>query len=187
MLKRLIIVAILSIPLMVWAFFKPVRILTPELAGVSCVTKLICIDNLSRFAEASILYQNSIGFVGRNVGNFSNQPRVIFCDTEACFRSFGFTRSSANAVGTFGIVISPRAWEEYYVRHEMIHHLQKEIIGNFKGAFITPNWFIEGMAYSLSDDPRPILPEPWQQYRSQFNTWYQHVGKERLWVEATKL
>lgn len=134
-----------------------------------------------------MLYENSIKFVGETVGNVINKPRVIFCNTEACFQSFGFSLSSANAVGTFGIVISPRAWEDYYVRHEMIHHLQKEMLGNFKGSFITPNWFIEGMAYSLSEDPRPTLPESWQQYRSQFGAWYRHVGKEYLWAEAAKL
>lgn len=187
MLKRILIFAVLSLPLTAWAIFKPVRILAPELAGVSCINQSICIDDPSRIAEASTLYENSIRFVGATVGGITNKPRVIFCATETCFQSFGFSRSSANAVGTFGIVISPRAWEPYYMRHEMIHYLQKERLGNVKSRLVTPNWFIEGMAYSLSEDPRPILPEPWQQYRSQFDTWYKQVGKEKLWVEAAKL
>jgi hypothetical protein len=187
MLKRILIFTLLSLPLTAWAFFKPVRVLAPELAGVSCITQNICIDDPSHIAEASTLYENSIQFVGATIGEITNRPRIIFCSTEACFQSFGFSRSSANAVGTFGIVISPRAWEPYYVRHEMIHHLQKERLGNVKGWLVTPNWFIEGMAYSLSEDPRPTLPEPWQQYRSQFGTWYKQVGKEQLWAEAAKL
>jgi hypothetical protein len=69
----------------------------------------------------------------------------------------------------------------------MIHHLQKERLGNLKGWLVTPNWFIEGMAYFLSEDPRPTLAEPWQQYRFQFDAWYKQVGKEHLWAEAGKL
>lgn len=185
--KRILIVALLLLPLAAWALLKPIRILAPALAGVSCVTEFLCVDDPSRLTEASTLYENSLQFVDTFVGEIATKPRVVFCATEACFQSFGFKLASANAIGTFGIVISPRAWEPYYVRHEMIHHLQKERLGNIKGWLITPNWFIEGMAYSLSEDPRPTLPDPWQQYRSQFGAWYKQVEKGNLWAEAARL
>jgi hypothetical protein len=35
-------------------------------------------------------------------------------------------------------------------------------------------WLIEGMAYSLSNDPRSELHEPFESYRQQFNNWYRH-------------
>ena len=186
MLKRILIIILLSLPLAAWAFFKPVRILAPELIGVTCVSAVICLDDSSRVAEASALYQNALQFVGSSIGEIEEPPRVVFCASEACNESFGF-KSAANTIGTFGIVISPRAWKPYYLRHEMIHHLQKERLGNFKGWLVTPDWFMEGMAYLLSEDPRPILPEPLQQYRSEFATWYKQVGRERLWLEADKL
>ena len=186
MLKRILIIIFLSLPLAAWAFFKPVRILAPELAGVTCVSAVICIDDSSRLAEASDLYQNALQFVGSSIGEIEQSPRVVFCASEACNESFGF-KSAANTIGTFGIVISPRAWKPYYLRHEMIHHLQKERLGNVKGWLVTPDWFMEGMAYLLSEDPRPTLPEPLQQYRSEFATWYKQVGRERLWLEAGKL
>lgn len=47
------------------------------------------------------------------------QPRIIFCSTDACFQSFGFKKQAGATIGIFGIVISPRAWKPYYVRHEM--------------------------------------------------------------------
>lgn len=186
MLKRLLIVIVLSLPVATWAFFKPVRILAPELAGVSCVSQSICIDDPAQLGEASALYQSAFNFVSASIGKMEHPPLVVFCTTEACNESFGF-KAPANAIGTFGIVIAPRAWKPHYMRHEMIHHLQKERLGNFQGWLVTPNWFIEGMAYSLSEDPRPVLAEPWQQYRDQFNTWYRQVGKKRLWQEAAKL
>jgi hypothetical protein len=43
------------------------------------------------------------------------------------------------------------------------------------------------MAYSLSEDPRQKLSEPFEQYRSKFEVWYRLVGKEQLWTEARNL
>ena len=68
----------------------------------------------------------------------------------------------------------------------MIHHVQAERLGIFT-QWRSPAWFKEGMAYSLSQDPRSHLAKPLQQYRSDFEKWYQSVGKERLWEEAQKL
>ena len=187
MLKRLLSIALLALPIAAWAFFKPVRVLAPELAGVSCIGEVICIDDPSRYVEASRLYESAIRFVGASVGEIGHKPLVIFCATDGCFQSFGLGQRSAATIGTFGIVVSPRAWKPHYLRHEMIHHLQKEKLGNLKAWIGTPEWFIEGMAYSLSEDPRPVLTEPWQQYRSRFEVWYRQVGKERLWAEAASL
>ncbi|MDD2768612.1 MAG: hypothetical protein PHT19_07745, partial [Methylococcus sp.] len=105
---------------------------------------------------------------------------------EACFQSFGLGKRSAATIGTFGIVISPRAWKPHYVRHEMIHHLQNEKLGMIQ-VWRMPEWFIEGMAYALSEDPRSTLSEPFDQYRSQFNRWHEQVGHARLWIEARHL
>ena len=77
-------------------------------------------------------------------------------------------------------VISPRGWKPYYLRHEMIHWIQAERLGFFK-MYSEPEWFIEGMAYSLSQDPRPTLVEPFQGYRTKFQAWYAVGGKEHLW------
>lgn len=133
------------------------------------------------------MYDESLMFVGTTVGEIRKQPLVIFCVTEGCYQSFGSGRPTAKTVATFGIVISPRGWKPYYIRHEMIHHLQRERLGTLKSWLVTPSWFMEGMAYSLSEDPRESLAEPFQQYRSQFEAWYRDVGKNRLWEKASKL
>ena len=69
----------------------------------------------------------------------------------------------------------------------MIHHLQNEHLGFLKASFMAPEWFIEGMAYALSGDPRSKLSEPWESYRVRFRTWYAEIDKERLWLEASQL
>lgn len=186
MLKHLLLICMLLIPAAAWAFIKPVRIVAPELAGVSCSSDFICTDDVSRYQEAAALYDESLHFVDTRVGSIENKPRVIFCSTDACFQSFGFKKQAGANIGIFGIVISPRAWKPYYVRHEIIHHLQNEKLGMIK-AWREPEWFMEGMAYSLSEDPRQKLSEPFEQYRSQFEVWYRLMGKERIWIEARNL
>jgi hypothetical protein len=68
----------------------------------------------------------------------------------------------------------------------MIHRLQTQQLGTMRMYFL-PGWFVEGMAYYQSEDPRPQLAEPFQSYRSKFESWYMGVGKERLWLEAKSL
>lgn len=187
MLKRLFLVVLLFSPAAAWALYKPMRVLAPQLVvGISCVTENICTDDAARFPKAERLYHDALQFVVSSVASVERSPRVIFCVTETCFHSFGFTKSSANSVGVFGIVISPRAWNQTYLRHEMIHHIQAERMGVYK-QWRSPEWFKEGMAYSLSRDSRKDLTEPFHQYRAKFEEWYQSVGKERLWEEAKNL
>ncbi len=189
-MKKLLLIPsilILLTPLAAWAIYKPVRVLAPEwVESVTCVSSVICIDDETRYSEASELYENALGFIARAVGPFQNKPRVIFCTTETSFQSFGFNRASASTVGKSGIIISPRGWKSHYISHEMIHYRQAEELGTL-ASLLEPEWFIEGMAYSLSDDPRQQLSEPWEQHRVKFNAWFNKVDKERLWLDAKKL
>ena len=186
-MKRSIVAALLVAVIAIWALFKPVRILAPEWNGISCVNATICTDDPSRYTIALNLYENAAQFVEASVGQMERKPRVIFCATENCFQSFGLGRRSAATVGTLAIVVSPRAWQPHYIRHEMLHHIQNERIGSLKIWITTPEWFTEGMAYSLSEDPRPILSEPWQHDRAQFDSWLGQVGKDHLWEAAAQL
>lgn len=186
MLKRLLLIVMLCVPVATWAFFKPVRIVAPELAGLSCFNYTLCIDDLSRAHEAADLYDEALKFVEVSVGRIEYKPRVIFCSSDACAEHFSLGQRAGMTLGTLGIAIAPRGWKPFYLRHEMIHHLQSEQLGMLI-AWTKPKWFLEGMAYFLSEDPRSKLSEPFQAYRSQFERWYAGVGKERIWSEADKL
>jgi len=185
-MQRSLVVAVLLLPAAAWAFIKPVRVVAPRLIGVSCSSESICTDAPARYPEAAALYDEAVHFVDSAAGSIQKKPRVIFCSTQACFQAFGLGKRSAATIGTLGIVISPRAWKPHYLRHEMIHHLQNEQLGILK-VWRGPEWFIEGMAYALSEDPRPELSEPFAHYRSRFKDWYEQVGKEQLWIEASHL
>jgi hypothetical protein len=61
-----------------------------------------------------------------------------------------------------------------------------EAIGNLAVA-TKPKWLIEGMAYSLSGDPRHPLGAPFELWRSQFETWHAHIAPNELWRAASEV
>jgi hypothetical protein len=172
------------VPVAAWAAFKPVRVLAPELLGLHCSAQNVCVDELTRLAEATALKDEAVSFVNQNVGSIHRIPRAIFCSTVDCARAFGITSQGAYNVGTYGMVISPRGWHSHFVRHELIHHVQNERLGSLNAWLFKPNWFLEGMAYSLSEDPRRPLPEPLEGWRDRFEKWLAAAGKADLWQAA---
>lgn len=115
-----------------------------------------------------------------------SSPRAIFCSSAKCFEAFGFhVPAKAKTIGVSGIVIGSSAWNKYFLRHEIIHHLQSGRFG-VVGHWLSPMWFNGGMAYSLSGDPR-ALKEPLASYCDRFDSWHRGVGKMQLWNKAKKL
>jgi hypothetical protein len=183
--RVVLFVAIVIVVLAATAMTYPAR-LVEMVSGASCTQDNFCTDDLARLTEARQLYDEAVAFIATSISPLEKRPLVVFCATENCYRSFGFSNATAKSVGGFCIVISPRGWKPYYVRHEMIHRLQAQQLGTIR-MYSEPEWFIEGMAYSLSQDPRPELAEPFQSFRSKFQSWYQGVGKGQIWVEAKRL
>lgn len=183
---RIAFLLLVVVPLAAWFIVKPVRVIAPTVNGMYCASKSVCVDAADKLPQATALYDESLLFVGNHVGAIQGQPLVGFCSTPACADQFGLGARSAVTVGTLGTVIGPNAWNAYYVRHELIHHLQGQRWGVLRRMFM-PSWLVEGMAYALSEDLRAQLAEPWQQYRDQFNQWLATVGRENLWNAASRL
>lgn len=182
LITRTLILFGVVVPALAWALVKPVRVAVPTLNGVSCVEQ-VCVDQLDRLGEAQALYHEGNEFITERFGLELKQPRVVFCSLPACAEGFGLGTRSAVTVGTVGTVIGPKAWKSYYLRHELIHQLQADKLGSVL-LLLKPSWLLEGMAYALSDDPRPVLAEPWQGYRAQFGAWFGKVGRDGLWERA---
>jgi len=188
LLKWLLIFGLLVAPLATWFFFKPVRVMAPTLVGVKCTESGICLDDLALLQKATELKDKAMAFVQGKLGPMQKTPRIIYCSTRECAKAFGITSNAAYHFGTFGVVIGPRGWEPYVVRHELIHHVQMEHLGSWHALLVTPTWFIEGMAYSLSEDPRRPLPtESLESYRVQFESWYSGIRPITLWSSAEAL
>ena len=186
-IKRIFAIALLVAPLSLWTIWKPVRAFAPEWAGVQCYSGNVCTDDPSRVSEALSLKVEAMSFVENWAGKFDATPRLIFCTTAACDKSFGFTGNAAYNVGAQALVVSTRGWKPYYIRHELIHVVQVERIGGFRMLFHTPTWLIEGMAYSASGDPRRPLLEPWETYRHSYENWVEKTPIKELWPSAAAL
>lgn len=151
--------------------YKPIRVFVPEYYGLSCVTEEICLEEPERLAEARALYDEAAIFAQDRLGAFENRPRVLFCSTEACGRAFGNPYTKGQNVGVSGVIIYPSGWDVHILSHEMIHHMQYEHFGVLRAARL-PRWFLDGMAYSMSEDPRWPHPHPEiDQMRAQFDDW----------------
>jgi len=160
----------LVIPISAFALYKPIRVITPEFFGIHCQTRILCVEDDTQFSKAQNLYLKSKNNLETKLGISLSDPRIIFCSTEKCKITFGLSKAAGLSVGTFGMVIAPRGWNDYYVTHELIHYWQSQIAGNIKFLFLE-KWMTEGMAYSLSNDPRKTLSEPFQTYRIKFDNW----------------
>ena len=166
-----------------WNLWKPSRSFAPQLLGLHCDTPGMCIDEPSRTNEALVLKRDAITFMRRKLGAFAADPRFIFCSTATCDRAFGFHGNRAYSFGTVAVVISSHGWQSHFLRHELVHAVQVERIGGFRMLFHSPNWLIEGMAYSMSEDPRRPLIQPWESYRAQYEAWAAN-NAEDLWQRA---
>ena len=185
--QRLALLLFVVVPLAAWVLVKPVRVLAPGLVGIACGAEApVCVDDPQRLQAANALHAEAVAFVSNTVAPLQRPPRVIFCSTNACADSFGLGARSAVTVANWGIVIGPRAWKPYYVRHELIHVLQGQRLGVMRRLFM-PTWFVEGMAYGLSLDPRAPLAEPWERHRARFNAWAARIPRDQWWQEAGKL
>ena len=168
-------------PLAVFAFVKPAKILMPEVAGVECVQSWLCIDDINKIETATALYELGLNDVEAILTPFNKKPKVVFCSTQSCFSKFGFNKEAANSIGSLGVVVAPGGWEHHYIKHELIHQWQSEKFGSIS-VWLAPMWVTEGMAYSLSNDPREILSEPFQSYRKQYNSTFGHLRGNKLKV-----
>lgn len=135
------------VPAITWATFKPIRVLAPQFVGLTCTPEDVCIDDVAKMPEVLALR-----FVSERVDRIAHVPRFVFCSQAGCAQSFGFTYQGAYHVGTSGVVIGPRGWQPYFVRHELIHHVQMEHIGSLHALFFT---HLVHRGHGLLAEPRP--------------------------------
>ena len=187
MFKRVIFTLVLLAPISVWAFYKPIRVVAPELNGIVCLSNYVCVEDSAQSDVATLLYREALNYVEDSISKPVKKPKIVFCSTNECDKSFGLGKRAAYTLGIFGIIVSKRGWKPYYIRHEIIHHLQFETLGTIKAWLFTPEWFMEGMPYYLSKDPRSPLSEPFETAREDFKNWYHNQKKENIWISASNL
>lgn len=169
-----------SLPIAAWAFFKPIRIIAPQLNGVTCVDA-ICVESLATLPAALQLHSDAMSNVAQKLRALNSPPRTVFCSTRACYESFG---GAGRGITVFhlGVVIPPDSWQTYIVEHEFIHMLQAQELG-LRGRERTALWFKEGMAFFVSAPPPFDLPDYAKPLVEQYAAWEQEKGRENVWAE----
>jgi hypothetical protein len=179
------VAVVLAAPALAWATFKPVRILAPELNGVSCRGR-VCVEDPSRFAKAEALQRAALVQVGHKLVPLRRPPLTVFCSSRACYRSFGGGMERGATLFDWGVILPPESWVPHIVEHEYIHMLQAQELGLI-GRQRTPEWFKEGMPFFVSDPPGYDLPDYARPLATRYAAWERVVGRRYVWKAAAKL
>lgn len=172
--------AMAASPVAAWAFFKPVRIVAPELNGMTCVGA-VCVEDLATLPLAVELHEAAMVSAAEKLRPLASPPRAIFCATRECYRSFG-GRGRGITVFHLGVVIAPNSWQPHIVEHEFIHMIQAQELG-LLGRERTPMWFKEGMPFHISQPPGLDLPDYARPWAEKYMEWEQRVGRDNVWDE----
>lgn len=184
-LRGSILLVLLLAPPALWAFAKPLRLWAPSLHGLSCA-EAVCVEEAERLAEATALYESALSRIDTFGTPLRKRPRMVFCSTDACYRGFGGGAERAITYPWVGSLIAPTSWAPHFARHELIHALQGQQLGEI-GMLRKPAWFREGMAYAWSEPPPEDMPDAFVPLRDRFETWYAQIDARRLWIEAGAL
>lgn len=178
-----ILFLLMIIPFMAWFLVKPVRVLQPAWLSLPCTEEPVCVDDNAQLAQARALYEDALNSLSPPLGPLNSRPHFVFCSSQQCADQFGLGARSAVTIADWGTVVGPKAWKDYYVRHELIHHLQAQQWGVLRRMWL-PDWVVEGMAYALSGDPRHPLAEPWEAHRARFQVWFASIPPDQMWSLA---
>lgn len=92
-------------------------------------------------------------------GERESDPRIFVCATESCYRRVGGGGSRGMAMIDAALFVSPRGANVVIVSHELSHielHHRLGLIRTVRRDI--PQWFDEGLAVNVSDDPRYLAP-----------------------------
>ncbi|WP_431900647.1 hypothetical protein [Nonomuraea sp. bgisy101] len=92
--------------------------------------------------------------VGDFFGGRKSAPDILVCLSDDCYRRIGGGRERGIAVLDRAVMLSPRGVDPVIASHELSH---VELHARLKGADV-PQWFDEGLAVLVSDDPRYLAP-----------------------------
>lgn len=151
-----------------WAA-PPLKLAAPSLFGLEC-SERVCVEQAEDMPQASELFASAAAAVETQTGLVVPRLNAVLCRSETCYRKFGGGEERAISYPFLGMVVAGRSWQDYIVRHELIHWLQFEYFGAFE-TMAQPVWFREGMAYALSGAPGHDIPDLFKSWMVQYLGW----------------
>ncbi|NJP88999.1 hypothetical protein HCN51_05960 [Nonomuraea sp. FMUSA5-5] len=89
-------------------------------------------------------------------GSQTSTPTLLVCVTEGCYERIGGGKERGIAVLNRAVMLSPRGLDPVIASHEMSH---VELHTRLTSGAEIPQWFDEGLAVVVSDDPRYLAPK----------------------------
>lgn len=89
-------------------------------------------------------------------GSRESSPRILACTTADCYHRIGGGAERGVAVLNRAIILSPRGLDPVILSHEMSHVELHQRLGSRSAE--VPQWFDEGLAVVVSNDPRYLQP-----------------------------
>ncbi|MEU6715319.1 hypothetical protein ABZ897_27975 [Nonomuraea sp. NPDC046802] len=116
-------------------------------------------DNLSAAQRSQIeqVVEQSRETIATFYGAQTSSPSLLICLTESCYERIGGGKERGIAVLNRAVMLSPRGMDAVIASHEMSH---VELHTRLASGAEVPQWFDEGLAVVVSDDPRYLRPEP---------------------------
>jgi hypothetical protein len=103
------------------------------------------------------LYRAATERVAAFYGGRVSDPVVLACRTTACYDRIGGGGERGIAILNRAVMLSPRGTEDPVIAaHELSHVEVHERLGSRSDEL--PQWFDEGLAVLVSEDPRYLLP-----------------------------
>lgn len=135
---------------------RAIKLLAPTWFGMQRIANHVYVDKATTAPqrdEILTIVSQAHDRVGRYYGAINCQPNLFFCSTEKSFQSFGGSRQTGATFWTAASLFSPRGQSSAIVAHEWSHAELHTRIGfwNWLGV---PQWFDEGLAVTVSEEPR---------------------------------
>ena len=150
-------------------FAPPLRMVGANLFGMTC-SQSLCVETPDDLDVALALVTAAKADVSAQVGLQVPDLKIVMCRTADCYRRFGGGAERAMSYPYLGMIVAGRSWQDYIIRHELVHWLQFEHFGAFETMSL-PLWLREGMAYELSGAPEWDVPTPFKPWIEQYRDW----------------
>ncbi len=169
---------------------RSMRLFSPAASGMEGLGRGIYADPaLSEAERAELLDAVAQGRerTEKFYGGLATSPTITACATMDCYRYFG-------GIGTKGtsrwwvIVLAPRGRTAAVVAHEWSHSELAQRIGKIRTMFGVPQWFDEGVAVLLSEDP-DYSEERWRSATDNGakRLPFPELWSQRAWLRATRI
>jgi hypothetical protein len=144
---------------------RSAKLFVPSWFGFSEISEGVHVDDQMPLSQQQE-FLKTLGLAKSRVsaffGDIEGSPKVFACSTEECFVSHGGITAKGKAYGDSMLLLSPRGLDVVIAAHELTHIELHHRVGVFRSWREIPNWFDEGLAVLVSEDPR-YIEEAWLQ------------------------